>query len=183
MKFANLDGSEDGKITAEDRTILGYSKENFRMSFSNTVRYKDFELYALFTGIFGGNGYGQAVNLYAFRTYSDSPWDNNLNHTWWSPEHPSNVYPSATYTDGRYTPLQGYGFVRLQDLSLSYTFRQPWVKKAGIGNLKLFVSAKNVFTITGWEGGDPEIQQTIGTGYNYGYPLSRSFSFGVNLSF
>lgn len=183
VKFANLDGSEDGKITAEDRTILGYSKENFRMSFSNTVRYKDFELYALFTGIFGGNGYGQAVNLYAFRTYSDSPWDNNLNHTWWSPEHPSNVYPSATYTDGRYTPLQGYGFVRLQDLSLSYTFRQPWVKKAGIGNLKLFVSAKNVFTITGWEGGDPEIQQTIGTGYNYGYPLSRSFSFGVNLSF
>ena len=183
VKFANLDGSEDGRITAEDRTILGYRKENFRMSFSNTVQFKNFELYALFTGIFGGNGYGQEVNLYAYRTASDSPWDNNLNHSWWAPEHPSNKYPSATYTDGRYTPLQGYGFVRLQDLSLSYTFRQPWVQKIGITNFKVYFAAKNVFTITGWEGGDPEIQQRIGTGYDYGYPLSRTFSFGVNLSF
>ena len=39
VKFANLDGSEDGKITADDRTILGYKKENFRMSFGNTFRY------------------------------------------------------------------------------------------------------------------------------------------------
>lgn len=183
VKFANLDGSADGKITADDRTILGYNKENFRMSFSNTVRYKNFELYALFTGIFGGNGYGRATNLYAFRTTSDSNWDNNLNHGWWTPENKSNKYPSVTYTDSRYTPVQGYGFVRLQDLSLSYTFRQSWVTKAGISSLKVFAAAKNVFTITGWEGGDPEIQQTIGTGYDYGYPLSRTYSFGVNLSF
>ncbi|WP_455663464.1 SusC/RagA family TonB-linked outer membrane protein [Phocaeicola sp.] len=182
-KFANLDGSEDGKITADDRTILGYTKENFRMSFSNTLRYKNFELYALFTGIFGGNGYGRQVNQYAYRTTSDSNWDNNLNHGWWTPENKSNKYPSVTYTDGRYTPVQGFGFVRLQDLSLSYTFRQPWVQKMGISNLKVYAAAKNVFTITGWDGGDPEIQQTVGTGYEYGYPLSRTFSFGVNLSF
>ena len=37
VKFANLDGSEDGKITADDRTILGYNKENFRMSLSSTL--------------------------------------------------------------------------------------------------------------------------------------------------
>lgn len=183
VKFANTDGSEDGKITADDRTILGYEKENFRMSFSNTLRYKDFELYALFTGVFGGNGYGRKVNLYAYRTTSDSPWDNNLNHGWWTAENQSNEYPSVTYTDGKYTPVQGYGFVRLQDLSLSYTFRQPWVSKMGISNLKVYAAAKNVFTVTGWEGGDPEIQQTVGTGYDYGYPLSRTFSFGVNLSF
>ena len=183
VKFANLDGSEDGKITADDRTILGYTKENFRMSLSNTLRYKNFELYALFTGIFGGNGYGRSVNLYAYRTTSDSSWDNNLNHEWWTPENKSNKYPSVTYTDGRYTPVQNYGFVRLQDLSLSYTFRQPWVTKMGISNLKVYAAAKNVFTITGWDGGDPEIRQTVGTGYDYGYPLSRTFSFGVNLSF
>lgn len=183
VKFANIDGSEDGKITADDRTILGYTKENFRMSLQNTIKWKNFEVYMMFTGIFGGNGYGRAVNLYAYRTTSDSPWDNNLNHGWWTAENKSNEYPSVKYTDGRYTPVQGYGFVRLQDLSLSYTFRQPWVSKLGIGSLKVYAAAKNVFTITGWDGGDPEIQQTIGTGYNYGYPLSRTFSFGVNLSF
>lgn len=183
VKFANVDGSEDGKITADDRAILGYTKENFRMSFSNTLKYNNFELYALFTGVFGGNGYGRSVNLYAYRTASDSPWDNNLNHEWWTPDNPSTIYPSVTYNDGKFSPTQGYGFVRLQDLSLSYNFRQPWVSKMGINALKVYAAAKNVFTLTGWEGGDPEIRQTVGTGYDYGYPLSRTISFGVNLTF
>ena len=137
----------------------------------------------LFTGFFVGNGYGQAVNYYAFRTSSDVQGDNNFNHGWWTPENKSNKYPRINYTDGRYTPLQGYGFVRLQDLSLSYTFRQPWVQKAGIGNLKVYMACKNLFTISGWEGGDPEVQQTLGSGYTYGYPLSRTVSFGLNLTF
>lgn len=183
VKFANTDGSADGKITAADRTILGYSKPNFTMSLSNTMRYKDFELYFMFTGLFGGSGYARAVNIYAYRTTSDVQSDNNLNHTWWSPTAPSNEYPRIDYTNGNYTPVQSYAFVRLQDLSLSYTFRQPWVKRLNISNLKVYMACKNLFTITGWDGGDPEIRQTLGSGYSYGYPLSRDISLGVNLSF
>lgn len=181
VKFVDNDG--DGKITANDRQILGYTKENFRMSFANTVTWKNFELYLMFTGVFGGNGYGKSVNLYAYRTASDNPVDNNLNHGWWTAENRSNEYPSATYSDGKYTPVQGYGFVRLQNLNLSYSFKQPWVKKLGFTNLRAYMTATNVFTITGWKGGDPEVKQTIGTGYSYGYPLSRTFSFGINASF
>ncbi len=183
VKFANLDDSEDGKITSDDRTILGYNKENFRMSLSNTLKYKDFELYFLFTGVFGGNGYGRSVNIYAYRTASDVVFDNNLNHGWWTAENPSNKYPRVAYTDGRYTPTQNYGFVRLQDLSLSYTFHQPWVQKLHITGFKVYAAAKNVFTLTGWDGGDPEIRQTLGGGYSYGYPLASTYSFGVNLTF
>ncbi len=182
-KFENTDGSTDGKITASDRSILGYKTENFRMSFGNTFKYKDFELYALFNGVFGGNGYYQAVNYYAFATASDVPSDNNLNHIWWTEENMSNTYPRVNYSDSRYTPLQGRGFVRLQDLSLSYTFHQSWLKNIKISNLKVYVSAKNLFTISNWTGGDPEIAQTLGTGYSYGYPLSRVYSFGINLTF
>lgn len=183
VKFANTDGSSDGAITSTDRTILGYTKENFRMSFGNTFKYKNIELYALFTGVFGGNGYGQAKNYYAFRTASDVVGDNNLNHGWWTSENKSNKYPRIGYTNGNYTPLLGYGFVRLQDLSLSYLVPQSMLKRYAIQSLKLYAACKNLFTITGWEGGDPEIQQTLGSGYSYGYPLSRTISFGVNLSF
>ncbi|MEH2795334.1 TonB-dependent receptor [Segatella copri] len=183
VKFANMDGSEDGKITSDDRTILGYSKPNFTMSLGNTLKYKDFELYFLFTGLFGGNGYARATNLYAFQTSSDVQGDNNLNHGWWTVENKSNKYPRVSYSNGNYRPLQSYAFVRLQDLSLSYTFRQAWLKKAMINNLKVFVACKNLFTLTGWDGGDPEIQQTLGTGYSYGYPLSRTVSVGLNLTF
>ncbi|MCM1020605.1 MAG: TonB-dependent receptor [Muribaculum sp.] len=180
VKFYDKDGN--GKITSDDRMILGYSKENFRMGFSNTVKYKNFTMYAMFTGVFGGNGYGKAQNLYAYRTLSDVNMDNNLNHGWWTAENRSNKYPRINYTDGRYTPLQSYTFVRLADLSLSYDFNQSWVKKAKIQNLRLYVAAKNLFTITGWDGGDPEIQQTVGTGYSYGYPLARTFSLGINVT-
>lgn len=183
VMFANADNSEDGKITSADRTILGYNKENFRMNLNNTIKYKDFELYFLFTGIFGGSGYGRATNIYTYRTASDVVWDNNFDHGWWTAENKSNKYPRIGYADSRYTPLQNYGFVRLQDLSLSYTFRQPWVKKMHVSDLKAFVAAKNLFTITGWDGGDPEIKQTLGSGYSYGYPLSTTYSLGFNLTF
>ena len=73
--------------------------------------------------------------------------------------------------------------MRLSDLSLSYTFDQPWVKKAKLSNIRVYFAAKNLFTITSWKGGDPEIRQTVGTGYSYGYPLARTYSLGLNLTF
>lgn len=181
-KFADVD--KDGVITDNDRTILGYRKENFRMNLGNTIQYKNFELYFLFTGVFGGGGYGMAVNRFAYQTSSDVQGDNNLNHGWWTAENRSDKYPRINYTSGDYMPLQCWGFVRLSDLSLSYSFKQPWMKTVGLEGLKLYMACKNLFTITGWEGGDPEIQQTLpNAGYSYGYPLSRTVSFGVNLTF
>ena len=177
------DKSGDGKITSDDRCILGYSKENFRMSLNNTFRYKNFEVYTLLTGVFGGGGYYKQVNIYAYRTASDVVYDNNLNHGWWTSDNASNKYPRASYTDGRYTPVQNRTFVRLQNLSISYDFKQNWIKKMNIQNLRLYAAGTNLFTITGWKGGDPETGQTLGSGYSYGYPLSATYSFGVNLTF
>jgi TonB-dependent starch-binding outer membrane protein SusC len=181
VKFLDKDNS--GAITSDDRCILGYTKDNFRMSLANTLKYKSFELYALFTGIFGGNGYYKTVNIYAYRTASDVAGDNNFNHGWWTSENKSNKYPRVGYTDSRYTPVQSRGFVRLQNLSLAYNFNQPWVKKMKISNLKAYMSATNLFTISGWDGGDPETGQTLGSGYTYGYPLSSVYSIGFDLVF
>ncbi|WP_205461963.1 TonB-dependent receptor [Mangrovibacterium lignilyticum] len=180
VKFYDREG--DG-IDANDRVILGYNKDNFRMSFANTVRYKGFELYALLSGVFGGNGYYQSSNIYAYRTASDVVFDNNFNHGWWTAENKSDKYPRIGYTDGRYNPLQSRGFVRLQNVSLSYTFDQLWVKALNLSNFRVYASATNLFTITGWEGGDPETGQTLGSGYSYGYPLSSTYSFGLSLTF
>ncbi|MFT3738802.1 MAG: TonB-dependent receptor [Breznakibacter sp.] len=183
-KYADMD--DDGTITADDRTILGYNKENFRMSFANTISYKNFDLYFMFSGIFGGNNYYKASNYYAYGTMTDVYTDNNFNHGWWTAENRSNKYPAPNFSnDGKFNPLQSRGFVRLQDLSLSYTFKQPWLEAASIKKLKVYLAAKNVLTITNWEGGDPEISQTLGNYaiYTYGYPLAASYSVGVNLTF
>jgi TonB-linked SusC/RagA family outer membrane protein len=187
-KFANINGSEDGKITmsnddeADDRTILGYTKENFRMNMSHTFSYKDFELYAMFTGVFGGNGYGLEANTPAFLTNSD--YYTNIDHIWWTPENRSNTYPSPLYAGTNYKPVQSYAFVRLQDLSLSYIFHQKVLKDKGVNNLRVYASVKNLFTLTDWAGGDPENHQQFGSYSSVNtYPLQRSISLGFNLSF
>jgi len=183
VKFQDIDGNDT--INENDRTILGFDRELFRLSFANTFRYKNFELYMLFTGIFGGKDYYKSINLYAFRTMSDVTRDNNFDHIWWTSENKSNTYPRIDYTrNDMYTPLQSRTFVRLQNLSLSYTFTQQWVENMKIHNLKLYISATNLFTITGWEGGDPETGQTLKHDeYGYGYPLSATYMVGINLTF
>ncbi len=185
VKFEDVD--ENDTINANDRVIKGYTKELFRLSFGNTVNYKNFELYFLLSGVFGGKDYYKAVNMFAYRTASDVTYDNNLNHTWWTEENQSDKYPSVDYTDSRYEPIQSRSFVRLQNLSLSYNFTQPWVQKLKISNLRVFVSATNLFTITNWEGGDPETGQSINynsgdSKWEYGYPVSSTYSAGINLT-
>jgi TonB-linked SusC/RagA family outer membrane protein len=183
-KFANLDGSADGKITTEsDRTILGYRKENFRMNMSHTIRYKNLELWALFTGVFSGGDYGKEVNYHAFMTNSDRM--NNLDHEYWTPENRSNVYPAANYTHNSiYTPVMSYGFVRLQDVNLSYTFHQKAVRNMRINNLMVYCSIKNLFTLTNWVGGDPENQQRFESFSEYNtHPFYKIYSLGLKISF
>ena len=181
-KCVNIDNSEDGKITPEDRTILGYRKENFRMNMSHTFTYKNFELYMMFTGLFGGNKYAKEENDWAY--LSDSDVLNNPDHPWWTPENRSNKYPSVQFQGKNFNPIMSYWFIRLQDLNLSYNFKWDYFDRMGIKNLRLYFSIKNLFTITEWETGDPEVRQQ----YNHlsastSYPLQRSYSIGLNLSF
>jgi TonB-linked SusC/RagA family outer membrane protein len=186
-KFANINGSADGKITMsnndeeDDRTIVGYNKENFRMNMAQTFIYKNWELYALFTGIFSGGGYGMATNSGAYTNIAGFVDEENL---WWTPENKSNTYPRINFTGGNYNPLMPYGFVRLQDLNLSYAVRPATLQKLGIQRLRIYVSGKNIFTITKWKGGDPENRLQYSTVLRDNiYPLQRTFSLGVQLSF
>jgi hypothetical protein len=189
-KFANLDGSADGRITVsgtelDDRTILGYNKENFRMNMSQTLRYRNWELYAMFTGVFGGGDWGKAVNAGPFTTasYQNGSWANNFSHEWWTAENRSNTQLRPGANISNYTPVQDWTFVRLQDLNLSYNFRHNAIRSIGIENLRAYISGKNLFTLTGWIGGDPEDHQGFTDTTQPVYPVQRSVSFGFNLSF
>lgn len=179
-KYKDLDGVAG--ITSADRKILGYTKENFRLNMSNTVSYKNFELYAMVTGTFGGNNYFLKSNTAAYMTSGTGRFNDNMtSKPYWTPDNKSNVYPSAYFAgDGRYQALQSRGFVRVQDVNLSYTFNQPWVKSAKINSLKLFFSAKNLATITNWFGGDPELGNGVRENIN---PVPSTYSIGANISF
>ncbi|MDH6343501.1 TonB-linked SusC/RagA family outer membrane protein [Parabacteroides sp. PFB2-12] len=176
--YANIDNSEDGKITPEDRKVLGYDKENFRLSLANTISWKNWSLYFLFNGAFSGGGYGVAANNNAFVSFENMAWNNTEDHPWWTPENKTNKYLSPNGDTSKFVGLQSYGFVRLQDLNISYNFRSPWLKKMGVAQLQLYASGSNLFFIApGWDFSDPEVRSSRSQ------QLPRSYTFGMNLRF
>ena len=181
FKYKDLDGV-DG-ITSADRTILGYRKENFRLNMGNTVNYKNFELYVLLTGVFGGDNHYLTENRYAFQAgYGRHPDGNAQYIPYWTPENRSNLFPDPTVSDPKASNLQPRGFVRVQDVSLSYTFPQNWLNQAKINSLKIYFAAQNaaIFTKNEWTGGDPE----LGIIYpSNNKPVPSTYTIGFKLSF
>ena len=177
-----MDLNNDGKIDAKDRTILGYSKEKFRLSLANTVNYKNFQLYVMVTGTFGGNGYYNRSNTSAYMTSGTGRFnDNTIAKPYWTTTNPSNVYPSAYFSgDSRFLGLQSQGFVRIQDLSLSYNINSKLLTKNHISSARVFFAARNLATFTNWVGGDPETGTTV---LSNTFPVPSSYSIGANISF
>lgn len=177
-KYENTDGSTDGSITPADRTILGYIKPSFQMNLSNTFTYKNWALYFLFNGTFSDNQYGVRPNNGAFVSFENMKYVNNEAHPWWTPENKSNKHLSPTADISKFTGVQKYGFVRLQDINISYSFQSEWLKKSGIDRLQLYLSGSNLFFIAPhWEFSDPEVYSSRST------QLARSCTFGLNLRF
>ncbi|HOS71289.1 MAG TPA: SusC/RagA family TonB-linked outer membrane protein [Bacteroidales bacterium] len=169
-------------ITANDRIILGYTKENFRSSLSNIAGYRNFELYVMIMGIFGGNNHYLKSNTAAYLTSGTGLFNANMtSKPYWTPENKSNLYPSATFAgDGRYLALQSRGFVRIQDVSLSYTFNKRLTDVLKVNSLKAYLSVQNMATFTNWFGGDPETGTTVRENT---YPVPSTFSVGINATF
>jgi TonB-linked SusC/RagA family outer membrane protein len=178
-KYKDTDGKPG--ITTGDRTFLGSNKENFRLNMSNSITYKNFQLYGMIIGSFGGNGNFLQKNDAAFQSWNIGYYNSNaLVKPYWTNENPSNTYPAAFFSgDSRYSPLQSRGFVRIQDVSISYTFNQGWIKTAGINSMRVFFTGRNLATFTKWIGGDPEMGTTIYS--NSTFP--STYTIGANISF
>ncbi len=183
-KIADL--NEDGAYSAsDDRKILGYMDPSYQISLVNNVSYKNFDLYMLINTIQGGKDYywgdddpqntvWRQVEQLKYVNAPEGAWD------YWLPENPDAYYRRldrpASYQALRYSQRN---FVRLQDLSISYTFDKALISKFDIGGLKLFISGKNLITLTNWKGWDPE----TGRNFSAGYPLMKNYTFGVNVEF
>jgi len=177
------DGVPDGIISADyDREILGNRKENFRLGLSNTFEYKNFSLYVMISGIFGGgkdNFYLRENEL--SNSFKDRYATNEIDHDWWTPENKSEKYLRADAYSNRYLGLQSRGFIKIQDINLSYKLPREVLGSIGLNSLELYTSINNQFTFTNWfGGGDPEagIRPDDNTP-----PVPTTYTMGLKLSF
>ena len=176
IKVKDVDG--DGKITADDRVVIPKDPK-FIMSLNTTLKWKGFDLYADFYGV-----YGRVIqNKYLYDYNSGGSLQGKLNGikvNYWTPQNPSNEYPrprqgqSVSYHSS--LSYQDASYIRLRTLTLGYTIPANLTKKAKIERLRFYVTGTNVFTITNFLSYSPEL--TPGS-----YPEARQWVFGLNLTF
>jgi hypothetical protein len=148
------------------------------------VRYKDWEVKVFVNSIQGGKDfyYGQPGTTLA---NPDNIYGSNLfKFDYWTPENPNARYRQIGYytvaLGETFSPYVQKSFVRLQELTLTYSVPKVILQKLKLNRLKLFANGKNLLTFTDWDGWDPE----TGTGLDAGaYPLLRSYSIGLNVEF
>ncbi len=180
------DVDESGDISAlADRQILGYIDPAYRFSLSNTISFKNFSLFVFINSIQGGKNYfygNDSPNTASWTSLDQIAGSNVPKGGWdyWMPENPDAKYRRLDRTSAfGGTPYSQRNFVRLQDVSLSYTFPNVLNEAIGLRKLKVFVSGKNLATWTKWKGQDPE----TGVGFVAASPVLKSYTLGLNVQF
>ena len=178
-KFVDQKNTGSTKVVDEtsDRVILGSSIPDITYGFSSSLAYKSFSLFVAFQGVSGNKIYNSLRQSLEQPSKSYNGLSSLLDR--WSETNPSTSVPKAriisnTYRTSRY--LEDGAFLRLKNISLNYTLPLK-IESLSSAKIRVFASAQNLFTLTKFTGFDPE------TGGGYAYPLARTFSLGINLSY
>jgi len=179
LKFADTDG--DGKITANDKIILGQTAPKWTGGITNTFHYKNINLSIFIQTVQGITKGNPDLN------YGDETGRRNTPAEvgYWTPENKNNSRPALSYNNTRsYGYASNASFTRIKDITLSYVFPQNILDKLHLGNLTVYASGRNLYTFTDWIGWDPENNYSYrGSGdWTNNYPTVRSFVFGANIS-
>jgi TonB-linked SusC/RagA family outer membrane protein len=178
-------------INDDDREYIGSPHADFTYGINTKVAYKNFDMSAFFTG-------SQGNDIYNYnKIYTDFPTFVNGNRSTrvvnsWTPTNTNTSVPalSQSISNSETNPnsyfVEDGSFFRLKNIQLGYTLPKTALDKLSMSSLRLYVQATNLFTITGYDGMDPEVIQggnlTLGVD-DQTYPFSQLFTFGVNLKF
>ena len=187
--FKYKDLKEDNVINELDRKVIGHAQPDFIFSLNNSFSFGNFDLSAFINGVYGN----QILNANRFELESGNGLSNASIDMLerWTPDNPSNTYPrgnrSADYLRMSDRYLEDGSYIRLQLLTLAYNLPMKITNRTKIQGARVYVSAKNLLTITNYTGFDPEVgrfeQSAIRQGYDYGgYPSSKTWIVGISIN-
>ncbi len=177
IKFQDI--TKDGIIDADDRKFLGSSIPDLTYGISLSSSYKNFDFSFLFQGVEGVDRYNDSKKILDYDTRPFNYTTNILGA--WDGEGTSNSIPRVAFEDNGSSRVSSIfvedaSYLRLKNVELGYTIN----KIKGIQNLRVYVSAQNLFTVTDYTGMDPESTDLMDKGT---YPSSSSVLFGLQVKF
>ncbi len=185
------DTNNDGKITDADRIYCGSPFPTITMGLNFNATWKGFDILLGFQGVFGNKIYnGTRLELEGVNKGT-----NFLSSTldYWTPNNPNASHPRLVWDDPNQNTrpssdrfLENGSFFRMRNIQVGYTLPTYWFKDK-IQKCRIYVNAENLFTITGYSGYTPDInnsQSATSRGFdNFIYPINRVFMMGLNLTF
>jgi len=171
---------KDGTLTTApsigtDYHYVGDAQPEWMVGWSNTLKYKNFDLNFFFRGVFGNQLFNATRADLSY--VSAAPVNNILQ----SAAEDKLTDSKNSFYSTRY--IEKGNYVRLDNATLAYNFRD---KIKYVNNIRVYVTGNNLFTLTSYSGIDPEINQggvAPGIDYNNFYPKTRTILVGVNVSF
>lgn len=197
FKYRDVNG--DGALTDADKVKLGKPWPDLTYGFNLDLSYKRFDLNVILQGVAGGQIYqANKITNYQMKYFNGNGIINGvkdiLNH--WTPGSGINDQPGLKYTDanGNYSNasswyVQDGDYLRVRNVVLGYTISPEILRRATnntFKSLRIYVTAQNLLTFTGYKGFDPEVASSnpMNSGIDTGvYPQPRTIRGGININF
>jgi len=188
FKIADING--DGKITDDDRTIIGNPHPDFTYGLNLNFGYKSFDLTIFCNGTQGNDVFNYTRYFSDFNTFQGNRSKRAL-YDAWQPTNKSGTVPIMDANDQISSRPSSYfiedgSYFRIKNVQLTYNLPRKIGSKLGLDNAQVYLQAQNLATFTKYSGLNPEIQTGSDNtlGFDGGYmPVSRTFILGVNLGF
>jgi TonB-linked SusC/RagA family outer membrane protein len=188
IRFRNING--DKILNADDRTKIGNPWPDFIYGLTLNAAYKGFDLSAFIQGSQGND----VMNILRYDTEAGTGWYNapkGFLDKAWNGAGSTNEYYKISQNAGLNTNVSQYfvedgSYMRMKNIQFGYSLPAGILQKAKIKQVRFYVGAQNLFTITKYSGLDPEMGSTdpklMGIDQGY-FPQARTWLFGINAKF
>ncbi|MDR2496409.1 MAG: TonB-dependent receptor [Tannerellaceae bacterium] len=195
FKFADLDGN--GKLDANDRTVIGNPHPDLIAGLNLGLNYRNWDFTMFWYSTIGNDLFNNTAAFTDFQLFRGNR-SSRMRDLSWEPGKTNAVLPIIDADDSYSLNTNSYfvedaSFLRLKNLVLGYSFPKPLLKKATISNLRLYFQLENTLTFTKYRGLDPELTNAdvnegnnadLRRGLDMGaWPNIMRFTLGVNFAF
>lgn len=187
MKYKDL--NNNGIFDTGDRTVIGNPQPDFIFGFTNTFNYKKFDLNFFIQGSYGNDIYN-ATRIDLEGMFDSKNQSIAVLDRWKKPGDITDIPRSGNINNVRNSSrfIEDGSYLRLKSITLSYKVFDKTSKVKFIKDMSVYVTGRNLITLTRYSGFDPEVNafgtSAVEQGIDYGtYPQSRSVVLGLNVEF